>query len=147
MESEARPLKSEKTCTQCGVTKPISEFSVQRRADRPGTYYKANCKPCHSAKVSRFQKENPERWRNRHYKREYGIDLNTYNTMLTTQNNQCKICGRSDSQVGHNLKVDHCHVTGSVRGLLCSDCNLAIGLFHEKPETIESALRYLEINL
>jgi predicted Zn-dependent protease len=41
-------------------------------------------------------------------------------------------------------KVDHCHKTGQVRGILCNICNLGIGLLNDSVEIIESALNYLK---
>jgi hypothetical protein len=42
--------------------------------------------------------------------------------------------------------VDHCHKTGIVRGLLCVQCNLAIGQFNDNPEIVKIAAKYLELN-
>ena len=39
--------------------------------------------------------------------------------------------------------VDHCHVGGEVRGLLCSNCNVGLGMFADNPEALEAAARYI----
>lgn len=52
----------------------------------------------------------------------------------------CEICGRSDVR---RLVVDHCHVTGKIRGMLCDRCNQAIGALGDNAESLERALRYL----
>ncbi len=44
----------------------------------------------------------------------------------------------------YRLVIDHCHSTGAIRGLLCSNCNTAIGLLSDNPEIIRKAADYLE---
>lgn len=76
---------------------------------------------------------------------KYGISLKEYDEMLKQQNGKCKICG--SEKVGGNhkyLKVDHCHKTGKVRGLLCNDCNLGIGKLKDDPDILRNAAKYIE---
>jgi hypothetical protein len=75
-------------------------------------------------------------------KDKYGITLDQYNIMLSSQNGVCAICGMQDRN-GKRLSVDHNHVNGNVRALLCSDCNCAIGLMKENTELIGKMLDYL----
>ena len=65
--------------------------------------------------------------------------------MLEEQEYGCKICGTKKSYMKHSkyLCVDHCHTTGKVRGLLCSKCNSAIGLFDEDTSRMRLAMQYL----
>jgi hypothetical protein len=81
-------------------------------------------------------------------KRTYGIDITEYKALLTKQNNVCKICsGEGFIMAEHHkmkLVVDHCHETGKVRGLLCHNCNRALGLFHDKTDVLTNAINYLE---
>lgn len=63
---------------------------------------------------------------------------------MKKQNNVCAICFKSELTVRNkNLAVDHCHKTGIIRGLLCSNCNRAIGLLKDNVVIIKSALKYL----
>ena len=70
--------------------------------------------------------------------------------MLQDQDGKCAICKREESACAsitkkvRALAVDHCHVTGNVRGLLCRACNLGIGHFEDNLETLEEAIKYLE---
>ena len=64
-------------------------------------------------------------------KRKFGISLSEYNLKLKKQNGRCAICGKTPEQNRKMLAVDHNHVTGKNRGLLCSSCNICIG-FIEK---------------
>lgn len=77
-------------------------------------------------------------------KHRYGITLDDYYEMLDLQGNSCAICYEKAPQGrGNGFVVDHCHVSGKVRGILCHKCNTAIGLLQEHPEVFESAVDYL----
>ena len=52
----------------------------------------------------------------------------------------CEICGNPEAE----LVVDHCHASGRVRGLLCNQCNVGVGMFLEDPDRMRAAIRYLE---
>lgn len=54
----------------------------------------------------------------------------------------CKICNQSCSS-GYKLSVDHCHLTGEIRGLLCLRCNKGLGYFKDNPEFLSKAIKYL----
>ncbi len=77
----------------------------------------------------------------------YGVTVEQYNEMLERQNGVCAICRSPETMTYKGtirfLGVDHDHVTGRVRGLLCVKCNAALGMFGEDPVTIVGALDYL----
>jgi hypothetical protein len=80
--------------------------------------------------------------------REYGLTVEQYDALLLAQNYRCAICrtdtpGNARTKSDHAFCVDHDHVTGHVRGLLCQGCNRGIGLLKDDPEVIESALKYV----
>ena len=77
-------------------------------------------------------------------RRWYGLTLEDYNQMFEEQNGCCKICNRHQTDFKKRLHVDHCHNTNKVRGLLCHNCNLALGRFMDNPETIKAALEYVK---
>lgn len=70
----------------------------------------------------------------------YGITEADYAERVKKQNGRCAICNKTCSP----LHVDHDHVTGIVRGLLCSNCNTGIGLFQESIRCLAQAIVYLE---
>lgn len=76
--------------------------------------------------------------------RKYGITEAQKAALLDLQEHQCPICERFLAETTVP-SIDHCHVTGSVRGILCRKCNSALGLFEESPATLERALEYLSI--
>ena len=78
-----------------------------------------------------------------------GADAFRYQEMLREQDNVCAICGKpersSDKASGKikDLAIDHCHATGDVRALLCSNCNRALGLFNDDPALLVKAQAYV----
>jgi hypothetical protein len=62
--------------------------------------------------------------------------------MLERQAGVCAICGRPP-RGGRALDVDHDHVTGRVRGLLCGNCNRAVGFLDENPDLFDKAKVYI----
>lgn len=62
--------------------------------------------------------------------------------LQSEQAGHCAICNRHESVVGA-LRLDHCHSTGKIRGLLCNGCNVGLGLFKDSPETLIAASEYL----
>lgn len=80
-------------------------------------------------------------------RRDYGITLVHYNVMFAQQRGLCAACGQSET-VKHNgrirrLSVDHDHTTGLVRGLLCHNCNRAVGLLGDNAERAAALAQYL----
>lgn len=114
----------------------------------------------HRIAQRRWRKNNPEKarsdfkkWYIKHGKdhklrRAYGINLAQYHAMLTAQNNGCKICRTKTPGANYKklkyFQVDHCHVTGKIRGLLCNTCNRALGLFKDSLSICKQAVIYLE---
>lgn len=71
----------------------------------------------------------------------YGIGIDDYEKMLEQQSGMCAICSRPPGKKG--LVVDHDHVTGRVRKLLCGLCNTALGLLRDDPALLETAAAYI----
>ncbi len=86
----------------------------------------------------------------RSLKRKYGITLLDYEEMHSKQKGKCLICGEKEKRINSytdepvRMPVDHCHVTGKVRGLLCSNCNTGIGNFNDSIEMLKKAISYLK---
>ncbi|EIM6622183.1 endonuclease VII domain-containing protein [Salmonella enterica] len=95
----------------------------------------------------RIRRGTFEARRNSHLMTKYGITLERYNELSEAQNHVCAICGNAETRVIHgtltSLCVDHCHQSGKVRGLLCANCNRAIGLIKDNTELLKNAVRYL----
>lgn len=80
-------------------------------------------------------------------KLSYGITQEAYDALLAQQNGVCAICGNPETVIIRGtlcpLSVDHDHDTGKIRGLLCSTCNAALGLFKDNIENLSNAIDYL----
>ena len=74
---------------------------------------------------------------------DYGINENEYREILEKQENKCAICGKNQKLLTKRLSIDHCHHSMKVRGLLCSKCNVAIGLLNDDISILENAIIYL----
>ena len=112
-----------KICTNCNEIKNIEDFKNK------GKYKKFSfCNICHKKKIKA---------------KYYGISVELYERLILEQNNLCKICKKPNSN-GRDLSIDHCHITGKVRGLLCNNCNVALGLLKENILVLEEAIRYLK---
>lgn len=72
------------------------------------------------------------------------MTINDYKTLWDKQGERCAICGVGFAEPSNGC-VDHNHETGAVRGLLCHQCNSAIGYFRESIESMKKAITYLEI--
>lgn len=86
------------------------------------------------------------RQKNWNLQRSYGIGIDDYNRMLSEQGGTCAICKRLPTmkhRLAKSLHVDHDHETGSIRGLLCNNCNHLVGNCREKIEVLEAAIEYL----
>lgn len=123
-------------CSNCGRPEGEVRFSLRTGTDK---YYTQ----CNSCRSKGNKKRTPEQRRSSNYKTLYGISLQEYNQMLREQGGKCKICGTPHTELGRGLYVDHCHLTGEVRGLLCQACNVALGLFKDSTKVLEQAIRYL----
>ena len=73
----------------------------------------------------------------------FGITVEEYAWMAHRQDFKCACC-RCNLMFDKHTHVDHCHETGTVRGLLCHHCNTSIGLLGENTETLRSLIAYLE---
>lgn len=139
-----------KMCPDCGTEKPREAFYVDRkRADALHTYCKDCCK--RRAKDAYARSDKAERARihrewvraNREHIRAYktaqslGVSVADVKALLVR--GRCEICGAKES-----LRVDHCHMAGRLRGLLCDPCNKGLGFFRDDPKRLRSALRYLK---
>lgn len=106
---------------------------IQRRA-----YHKPSRRASHQA----WRINNKERIQAVERIRLYGLSPEQWDALMMAQGGVCAICGRTNPS-GRALHVDHDHVTGRVRGLLCVRCNVALGRFGDSAEMLIRAAEYL----
>jgi hypothetical protein len=141
-----------KECKCCKKVKSLEEFHVNK-ALFGGRF--AECKVCHYAH-SKYDKNADEdvkarwsRYRHNSLVRKYGLEPEEYTTLLQAQSGGCAICeSQTDPYIQRRLGVDHDHITGKVRGILCTACNNGLGSFKDNPDRLRRAAEYLEaVNL
>jgi len=87
-----------------------------------------------------------KKWmRHRYYKTTYKISDDEKDDILKRQEGVCAIC-ESIVDNPKNWHLDHCHVTGKIRGVLCHKCNQGLGLFKDDIIILEKAIKYLNEN-
>lgn len=156
-----------KTCAKCKTEKAITDFSPSKQ-HKDGKF--PWCKPCKAAYQAPYKAlKDPEEIRkydverkaqrkaredlraqdfNHDYayalKKRYGITPKDVADMMDIQMGVCAICGGSPGKgFRKSLHVDHDHVSGKVRGLLCEKCNQGLGSFQDDPNRMLRAIEYL----
>lgn len=91
-----------------------------------------------------WSKRNPGKARERHLRQVHGISVEQYQAMLAAQGGGCAICGGPPDRKGVKpFYVDHDHMTGKIRGLLCNRHNAGLGHFSDDITLLEAAIAYL----
>jgi hypothetical protein len=144
-----------KTCPKCEQDKYFSEFGKDKSKKSGLSSY---CKKCassnrlqnykssigkHKEKLKEYYKKNKDKSRSYSLKNLYGLSVEQYNEIKFMQGGSCKICKTHESNLKRKLFVDHCHTTGSVRGLLCQSCNTMIGNAKDNILVLQAAINYL----
>lgn len=127
-------------CAKCRRWKLSHLFSA---STKELVKFQAYCKSCDNKRQeSPLRKSQRKRAQTL---RQYGITEDQYQELHTRQNGVCAICLTNtitDSRNGR-LSIDHDHLTGRVRGLLCGLCNKAVGLLRDDPELARRVIVYL----
>lgn len=134
LATEAPTLKK---CSNCKTSKPLDEFHRQAK----GRLKRASwCKVCANSiyREARKRTYSPEQKRRWQIKTRYGLTVAEVEALFAAQNGCCGICRKPMAR----LHIDHDHVTGNVRGLLCHRCNIVIGGFDDA-EFRDTALAWL----
>ena len=126
-----------KWCPDCGEVKLVTGFARSRASASGISSY---CLPCHN---ERGKKNVAKRGGSRtyHLTRRYGITAEEADVMFERQGGLCAICGAAPAK-----HVDHDHVTGKVRALLCFNCNGGLGQFKDDPDVLLAAAEYVRFH-
>jgi hypothetical protein len=135
-----------KTCRLCDTEKPLTSEFWHKGSGIGG--FHTYCKPCNAKYAKKWCLDNPDRKAatllKNHLKARYDITPEEYETLLKKQGGVCAIC-LGKCVTGQRLSVDHDHATGLVRGLLCVQCNGALGMLGDNSEVLERASQYLSV--
>ena len=100
------------------------------------------CKKCQKKYNKEYRAKNKDKCKSYELKRYYGITIKEYNKLSESQLHGCAIC--KQPAVKDKLSVDHDHKTNEIRGLLCQNCNAALGMLKEDEDIIWNMLEYLK---
>ena len=144
--STAHLLLETRVCRVCKKQKNLlDEYYLSRRDPTKKSSYSYECKECTVKRTVEYNREHSTSVRSQYLKRNYGLTFEEFEAMLSDQDNCCAIC-KSTKPLGRHKRfnVDHHNKTGNVRGLLCSNCNTALGLVNDNIHTLKSMIEYLE---
>ena len=130
-----------KTCALCNLEKPLKDFYAD--AGSKGKT-RSDCKSCKNKSTYKWREANREQYNRsiREYqeahprqrdacdlKRKYGKSIEWYDTTIKNQGHKCAICNKTNPSYKRRFAVDHDHITGTVRGILCYNCNRLLHAF------------------
>jgi len=109
--------------------------------------YNKEFRKTHKKEAREYYLKNLYKQKQYHLQARFKLTLSEYNTLLIKQKGVCAICFKPETAKSNKgkvkkLAVDHNHETGENRGLLCSNCNRALGMFYDSALILESAKQY-----
>lgn len=134
--------EQEKACFWCHEIKPLEEFYRHPQGKKGVT---SHCKACQSRhaknrrRVPLNKTQYAETTRRGWLKRKYRLTVEQYDCMVEKQGGVCAICGKPSCS---RLCIDHNHASGEIRGLLCTRCNISLGVLEDEG-FIKRATEYL----
>lgn len=122
-----------KQCSTCLLEKPLDDFCKNSK----GLHKRSQkCKECSAKVTALYRKENY----NKVYAQKFKATESEIAAVLSKE--VCEICGITAPKHRRHA-IDHCHITGKIRGLLCDTCNKGLGLFYDDLDLLQKAINYL----
>ncbi len=141
-------------CPCCKQNKDDTDF--HKSGNRKSGYH-PYCKECRCKKAKdrylrdkeKIKSRNNKWWANESNMRKmvlakYGMTPEDYLILFNLQEGRCAVCDQHQLELDHRLNVDHDHQTGEIRGLLCRNCNMALGLLRDNSLLIGRLKEYVE---
>ena len=122
-----------KVCSKCGIELPDNKFS-KRTYPSGNTGLQNKCKDCERKIRQKYYKPHESA------RRKFKLSDEDYTTLIEESQGCCNVCLQPTTK----LCIDHNHYTGKVRGVLCNNCNTALGLVGDNVITLSKLIRYLE---
>ena len=138
-----------KACSMCGEQKPLSAY--RSRGGSQTHLLKSRCNSCLYKEHRRWTEQNPERVREYRNKDSWTLAKRcarrgiTPEQLIDTYERQEECCAICKIEIElMDSAIDHNHETGEFRGVLCRQCNRALGMFKDSPTILRNAVEYLE---
>lgn len=137
-----------KKCARCNKNKSTEEFDLITRRNKAKTKSKKSlssyCKSC-KAEIHKTTYDEVAKKQKfiRNINARHNMSIEEYQDLFKAQNGKCAICKRDLLSFKKRPAIDHCHITGKNRGLLCNPCNSGIGFLGDNYETCLNAAMYL----
>jgi len=119
--------EGQKCCIDCKQFKSLDEY-YDNKAGKSSV-----CKDCSHKRASKYHK-------NTYRYAKYGITKEQFDELFKNQEGKCPIC---KTELKEEIHIDHDHLTGQVRGVLCGKCNKGLGQFNDNIESLTNAIKYL----
>ena len=138
-----RPDGKGTQCRACNHAQAKARYQALTSADKLDRADELKRWRLETGRTTRTVERTPASERSARSRRliRYGLTVDEYDDLLTAQNGVCAICGGEPGARRHH--VDHDHVTGKIRGLLCTNCNQGIGRLKDDPNVVLAAAMYL----
>lgn len=120
-------------CTKCKESKPanLDFFSKSNKLDGLSSW----CRDC-TRVANRVSNNKHSR---KYHLKKYGLTIEDVERLRKFQDNKCASCKKRTI----NLVVDHNHITGQFRALVCVSCNIVMGQVHEDEKQLIGIIKYL----
>ena len=139
-------LLETRVCRVCQKEKNlVDDYYLSRKDPTLPSSYSYECKECTVKRTTEYNRKNAKGVRSRYLRRNYGIGLEDYEKLSAQQNHRCAICKTTEAGGKFNKRffIDR-DSSGTVRGLLCKSCKVAIAEAGYNIHTLESMVQYLK---
>lgn len=140
-----RETEEGRFCTSCRERKPPSEFGKNKKS-KDGIHW--TCRSCLNKRSlanhhNRSEDARYLTYKKSELKRKWGLTYEAFEALISSQGNKCAICRAPLIMRSRSTNVDHDHITGAVRGILCMGCNTGLGKFRDDDTLLGAAIEYL----
>lgn len=137
-----------KECSKCKEVKSVDNFYKDKQKKDGLT---SSCKICVDINDRKYKDtiDGKKTLKKRNIKSKYGLSWVEYLEMYNSQNGKCDICGKfisieTETKRNDKAMVDHSHITGQIRSLICHGCNIILGYCNDNKTILNNAIKYLE---
>lgn len=145
-----------KRCWTCKQTLPHDNFTKSgitfdgfmkacRKCNlKRSRYWRENNREHFASYMREYRKTHLAEVKDNERKKKFAVPSGWYAETLTAQGGACAICLTTEAKGRGDFHIDHCHVSGKIRGLLCQHCNLMLGHARDRADVLLEAVAYLK---